>query len=212
MIIVNSFTVQQPIKTDYRVYEEDQKPLITVVTKNNQKHPDYIQSLFPVYNMIHRFCGFDVLTKQIAKRTLQVKNSPELAIKAEAVMDEWDKLITLDKLIFPRSEKKGDGIKISFYFNIPASTANLKITTPVFWDNDLYPEEKTAIALMKEEAYAYAHEDKQAQTQLNFDDQEENNIIHAGKIETDVFKPLGKEEEKADLIPFKKPRKKKGAE
>lgn len=171
MIIVNSFTVQQPIKTDYRVYEDGQKPLITVVTKNNQKHPDYIQSLFPVCNMIHRFCGFDVLTKQIAKRTLQVKNSPELEAKAEAVMDEWDKLITLDKLIFPRSEKKAMASKISFYLNNPNRNGiGIKMTTPVFWDEDLDPEEKTAIAIMKEEAYAYAHEDKQAQTQLNFDD------------------------------------------
>ena len=201
MIIVNSFTVQQPIKTDYRIYEEGKKPLITVVTKNNQPHPDFTAALLPVFQMIYRFCGFDFLTQKIIKKT---------AVTAEAVMaiSEWERLITIDKLIFPHSDKKGDGIKISFWFSTPFSeNAGIKITTPVIWEGNLEPNELAIIAIMKKEAYLYAHEDKQAQTELNFDDDSDN--YGSGNIEPDVFKPISEEEKASAPIPFKKTRKKK---
>jgi len=169
MIIVNYFTCKQPIKTDYRIYgSRDDQPLITVVTKNNHPHPDYITAILPLYDMIRRFCGFDILTKSIVKRVSPVVIAEDLEETATSVSGEWDKLIILDKVIFPRSDKKGDGIKISFYLNIPNFGAEMKMTTPVFWSDDLTAEEQTAIALMKEEAYAYAHENKQAQTELEF--------------------------------------------
>ena len=168
-ILVNYFTCQQPIKVDYRIYEDDlDKSLITVVTKSVQPHPDFQKACLAVYDMVRRFCEFDKLTENLIGDLNIYEADGEQSLKVVESNAEWNKLIVPQKISFPTSDKKGTGIKINFIFKVPDFGGEIKMVTPTYWDADLTFEEKTQIEVMKQEAFAYAHQNKQAQTELEF--------------------------------------------
>lgn len=168
-IVVNYFTCQQPIKVDYRIYEDDlDKSLITVVTKTVQPHPDFQKACLAAYDMIRRFCEFDKLTEKLIGDLDIYEAESEQTLRAAESNAEWNKLIVPQKISFPTSDKKGTGIKINFIFKVVNFGGEIKMVTPTYWDADLTPEEKVQIEVMKQEAFAYAHQNKQAQTELEF--------------------------------------------
>jgi len=168
-IVVNYFTCQQPIKVDYRIYEDDlDKSLITVVTKSVQPHPDFQKACLAVYDMIRRFCEFDKLTEKLIGDLDLYEADGAQSLKVAESNAEWNKLIVPQKISFPTSDKKGTGIKINFIFKVPDFGGEIKMVTPTYWDADLMLEEKVQIEVMKQEAFAYAHKNKQAQTELEF--------------------------------------------
>ena len=168
-IVVNSFNYQQPIKVDYCIYEDDlDNSLITVVTKNLQPHPDFLKACLPLYDMIRRFCEFDNLTERLIDNLDIYEADGEQSLKVVESNAEWNKLIVPQKVSFLRADKKGEGIKISFTMKVAGIGTEIKITTPTYWNADLTTKEKAQIVIMKQEAFAYAHENKQAQTELEF--------------------------------------------